>query len=72
MNRLHSRGRQDRGFESHSGHGCLVFVVCLRFSVFVYRYRPCDELITRPRSPNQFPRSSNRSETECFMEAAKA
>jgi hypothetical protein len=29
-------GSRDRGFESHSGHGCLVFVY-VRFSVFVYR-----------------------------------
>jgi hypothetical protein len=34
--------------------------------------RPCDELITRPRSPVDCPRSSNRNETESFMEAAKA
>jgi hypothetical protein len=27
---------------------CLCMCVC--FSVFVYRQRPCDELITRPRS----------------------
>jgi hypothetical protein len=33
---------------------------------------PCDELITRPRSPADCPRSSNRNETESFMEAAKA
>jgi hypothetical protein len=41
------------GFESHSGYECLVFVcarACALF-FFVYRYRPCDELITRPRSP---------------------
>jgi hypothetical protein len=31
----------------------------VRFSVFVYRYRPCDELITRPRSPTDCPRSRN-------------
>jgi hypothetical protein len=34
--------------------------------------RPCDELITRPRSPTDSPRSSNRNETESFMRAAKA
>jgi hypothetical protein len=34
--------------------------------------RPCDEPITRPRSPADCPRSSNRNETESFMEAAKA
>jgi hypothetical protein len=33
---------------------------------------PCDELLTRPRSPAGCPRSSNRNETESFMEAAKA
>jgi hypothetical protein len=31
-----------------------------------------DELITRPRSTADCPRSSNRNETESFMEAAKA
>jgi hypothetical protein len=61
MNCLRSRGRRDRGFESYPGHGCLVFVLCVRFSVFVYMYRPCDELITRPRGP-----------TESFMEVAMA
>jgi hypothetical protein len=34
--------------------------------------RPCDELITRPRSPADCPRSSARNETESFMETAKA
>jgi hypothetical protein len=37
--------------------------------------RPCDELITRPRSPADSadcPRSSDRNETQSFMEAAKA
>jgi hypothetical protein len=33
MNSLRSLGRWDRGFESHSGHGCLV-CVCV-YSVFV-------------------------------------
>jgi hypothetical protein len=31
-----------------------------------------NELITRPRSPADCPRSSNRNETESFMEASKA
>jgi hypothetical protein len=30
---------------------CLCACACARFSVFVYRQRPFDELITRPRSP---------------------
>jgi hypothetical protein len=34
--------------------------------------RPCDELINRPRSPGDCPRSTNRNETESFMEAVKA
>jgi hypothetical protein len=34
--------------------------------------RPCDELISRPRSTADCPRSSNRSEMESFMEATKA
>jgi hypothetical protein len=29
--------RCDRGFESRLGHGCLLFVLCVRFSVFLYR-----------------------------------
>jgi hypothetical protein len=38
MHSLRSLGSRDLGFESHSEHGCLVFVcVCVRFSVFVYR-----------------------------------
>jgi hypothetical protein len=40
------------GFESHSGHGslmCVCVFLCLCCPVF--RQRPCDELITRPRSP---------------------
>jgi hypothetical protein len=38
MHCLRSLGSRDRGFKSHSGHGCLVFVcVYVRFSVFVYR-----------------------------------
>jgi hypothetical protein len=35
------------------------------------RERPCDELITRPRSPSDCLRSSNRSETESFMEVGQ-
>jgi hypothetical protein len=31
--------------------------VCVRFSVFVYRQRPCKELITRPKSPTDCLRS---------------
>jgi hypothetical protein len=46
--------------------------VCMCFSVFVYRQRPWDELITRPRSPADCYRSSKWSETESFMEAPKA
>jgi hypothetical protein len=44
---FNSLGRCDRGFESHSGYGCLV-CVCV-YSVF--RQRSCDDLITLPRSP---------------------
>jgi hypothetical protein len=43
---------------SNSGHECLVFVLCVRFSVFVYRQRPCVELITRPRGSTDCHRSS--------------
>jgi hypothetical protein len=34
MNCLRSLGSRDRGFEYHSGHGCLVFV-CAFFCVYV-------------------------------------
>jgi hypothetical protein len=34
--------------------------------------RHCDELINRPRSTADCPKSSNGNETESFMEAAKA
>jgi hypothetical protein len=44
MNCLCSFERRDRGFESHSRHGCL----CFCFSVC--RQRPCDGLIPHPRS----------------------
>jgi hypothetical protein len=37
MNCLRSRGRRDRGLELSSGHGCVVFGLCVCFSVFVYR-----------------------------------
>jgi hypothetical protein len=49
-----------------------VCVVCAFLCVCVQVERPCDELITRPRSPTDCSRSSNWSETESFMEAAKA
>jgi hypothetical protein len=50
MNCLHSLELWDRGFESKSRHGCLcAFILCLCCSVC--RYRPCDGLIPRPRSP---------------------
>jgi hypothetical protein len=35
MNCLRSLGNRDRGFESHSGHGCLV-CVCAFFCVYVH------------------------------------
>jgi hypothetical protein len=53
MNCLRSLESWDRGFESRSRHGCLC--VCVRlFCVCicpVCRQRPCDGVITRPRSP---------------------
>jgi hypothetical protein len=51
MTRLRPLGRCDHGFESSLGHATLMFVLCVRFSVFVYKQRPCDELIAHPRSP---------------------
>jgi hypothetical protein len=47
-----------------------MFSVCVyaRFSLFVYRQRPCDELISRPRRPTKCLRSNKPSETESFME----
>jgi hypothetical protein len=50
---------------------CVYVCVCVRFSVFVYRYRPCDELITRPRSPTNCLRPRKPSETESFMEVGQ-
>jgi hypothetical protein len=58
MHWLRALGSRDHEFESHTGYECLVFV-CVCFSVFVYRWRPCDELITRPRSPTECLRSRN-------------
>jgi hypothetical protein len=37
-----------------------------------YQFINCDQLITRPRSRADCPKSSNWSETESFMEATKA
>jgi hypothetical protein len=34
--------------------------VYVRFCVFVYRWRPCDEVITRSRSPTECLRSSKQ------------
>jgi hypothetical protein len=54
MNCLRSLGRCDCGFETVFGHGCLVCVcVCifLCLSCPVFRQRPCDVPITRPRCP---------------------
>jgi hypothetical protein len=49
---LHSLGSRDRGFKSHTRHGCLVCVcVYSEFVLSCVRKRPCEELITRPRSP---------------------
>jgi hypothetical protein len=67
---LGSLGCRGHMFESYSRHGCLC--VCVRlFHVYVVlcRYRSCDELITRPRSPTECPRLRNWSETESFMDA---
>jgi hypothetical protein len=50
MNCLCSPKHWDRGFESHSRHGCLcAFILCLCCPVC--RWRPCEWLIPRPRSP---------------------
>jgi hypothetical protein len=50
MNCFRSLESWDRGFESHSSYGCLctsLFCLCCP----VCRWRSCDGLITRPRSP---------------------
>jgi hypothetical protein len=47
-NYLHALEHWSYGFESQSRYVCL-FILCLRCSVC--RYRPCDRLITLPRSP---------------------
>jgi hypothetical protein len=50
INCLRSLGRWDRGFGSHSRHGCLsAFILCSCCPVC--RQRPCEGLITRLRSP---------------------
>jgi hypothetical protein len=54
MHCFRSLGSRDHGFESHTG---IVFVR-ERFSVFVYRQMPFDVLITHPRSPADYLRSS--------------
>jgi hypothetical protein len=52
MNCFRSLERWNRGFESHSRHGCLYCVRLFRvFWCCVYRYRPCNGLIPRSRSP---------------------
>jgi hypothetical protein len=52
VNSLLSLGGRDCVFESRLGHGCLMCVrVFLCLCCPVFRKRPCDELITRPRSP---------------------
>jgi hypothetical protein len=64
MHCLRSLGSRDRGFESHSGHGCLVFVcVCAFFCVCVQV-----EALRRADHP---PKESYRSETESFMEVGQ-
>jgi hypothetical protein len=50
--------RSDAGIVGSNPTQGMDVCVCVRFSVFVYRYRPCDELITRPRSPTECLRSS--------------
>jgi hypothetical protein len=48
---LHPIEHWDRGFESHSRYGCLyIFCVC----VVLCKYRPCDGLMTSPKSPTGF------------------
>jgi hypothetical protein len=51
MSRLHPLDHWDRGFKSHSRHGCLfAFILCLCCSVC--RYRAYDGLIPFPRISN--------------------
>jgi hypothetical protein len=45
--------------------------VCVRFSVFVHRKRPCDELITRQGVLPTVQDLENRSETESFIEVGQ-
>jgi hypothetical protein len=52
----------------HSTNFCIIILTITRDS----QQSPCDELITRPRNTADCPRSSNRNETESFMETAKA
>jgi hypothetical protein len=53
MNCLRSVGGRDRRIESHVLHECLVCIcVYLCLSCPVFKQRPCDRPITRPRSPD--------------------
>jgi hypothetical protein len=54
------------GFPCHSTNVSIITII--RYSL----QSPCDELITRPRSPADCPRSGNGNKTESFMEVAKA
>jgi hypothetical protein len=51
MKSLRSLERLDRGFESHSKPWMSVCTLILCSCCLMCRYRPCDGLITRPRSP---------------------
>jgi hypothetical protein len=63
MNYLRWLESWDRGFESHSRHKCLcAFILCLCCPV--YRQRPCDWLITRPRSPTVCMKKDYETEEE--------
>jgi hypothetical protein len=55
----------------HSTNFCIIIIIIITISRDSYQ-SPSDDLITRPRSPAGCPRSSNRNETESFMEAASA
>jgi hypothetical protein len=65
MNCLRSLGGWDRDFESHSRHIRLcAFILCLCCPV--YRYRPCDGLITSPRSPTDCVKNYYGTEKEAI------
>jgi hypothetical protein len=67
---LRSLGSSDRGFESHSGHGCLV-CVCAFFCLCTGRGLAMSWSPAQGVLPTVYDSERNRSETESFMEVGQ-